>query len=153
MVSRWSERGLFAFEFQREDSLAVVAGPARSSELQSLVSAVAEYFKSGFFPFDLDLLDWSNVTKFNQRVLKACCRIPLGTTLTYGQLAKRAGSPLAARAVGAAMARNRWPLLVPCHRVVGSSGKLTGYSGEGGIKTKQLLLQLERQFTQTVQVN
>ena len=67
----------------------------------------------------------------------------VGETLTYGQLAKLAGSPHAARAVGGAMARNRWPLIVPCHRVVGSSGKLTGYSGEGGLKTKHWLLEHE----------
>jgi len=75
--------------------------------------------------------------------LTLCHAIPVGETRTYGQLAKLAGSPHAARAVGGAMARNRWPLIVPCHRVVGSSGKLTGYSGEGGLKTKHWLLEHE----------
>ncbi|MEM8736472.1 MAG: MGMT family protein, partial [Planctomycetota bacterium] len=65
-------------------------------------------------------------------------------TMTYGALAKAVGRPNAARAVGGAMAKNRWPLLIPCHRVLGASGKLTGYSGVGGIETKRRLLEHER---------
>lgn len=63
--------------------------------------------------------------------------------VTYAELARRAGSPGAARAVGQAMAKNPWPIVIPCHRVVPSSGKMGGYSGRGGVPTKQKLLALE----------
>jgi methylated-DNA-[protein]-cysteine S-methyltransferase len=63
--------------------------------------------------------------------------------LTYGQLARRVGSPAAARAVGSTMARNRLPLVIPCHRVVGSGGQLRGFSAPGGVAVKQRLLQME----------
>ncbi len=108
-----------------------------------LTDAVDTYFETGEMRWSLDHLDWAGVSEFHREVLRLCHAIPVGETLTYGQLAKLAGSPHAARAVGGAMARNRWPLIVPCHRVVGSSGKLTGYSGEGGLKTKHWLLEHE----------
>ena len=108
-----------------------------------LADALDTYFATGELPWSLSHLDWDGVSEFHREVLRLCHAIPVGETLTYGQLAKLAGSPHAARAVGGAMARNRWPLIVPCHRVVGSSGKLTGYSGEGGLKTKHWLLEHE----------
>lgn len=89
------------------------------------------------------LLDMSGLTEFQRQVTTACRQIPLGTTLTYAALASRAGRPRAARAAGSVMSRNRWPLLVPCHRVVGSHGGLGGFSSRGGLATKRRLLQLE----------
>lgn len=89
-------------------------------------------------------LDLSSRTDFQRRVLLACQRITPGETISYGELALRAGSPRAARAVGSVMSGNRLPLIVPCHRVVGSSGKLHGYSSPSGMKMKQRLLQMER---------
>ena len=80
---------------------------------------------------------------FQRRVYRRCRRIPYGGTLTYGRLAALAGSPRAARAVGTCMARNPVPLIVPCHRVVGSGGNLGGYSAPGGTRLKQRLLELE----------
>ena len=71
--------------------------------------------------------------------------IPLGHTITYQELARLAGNKKASRAVGAAMSRNRILLIIPCHRVVSTSGNLQGYSAKGGINTKRLLLELERQ--------
>ena len=82
-------------------------------------------------------------TPFARRVLAACRRIPYGQTLSYAELAAAAGSPGAARAVGSVMAQNRLPLLIPCHRVVGSRGKLGGFSAPGGLETKVRLLELE----------
>ncbi len=108
-----------------------------------LKSAFTRYFEIGVLQWDLAWLDWTNLTEFHQRVLRQCFAIPSGQTMSYGKLATRVGSDGAARAVGVAMARNRWPLLIPCHRVVGSSGRLTGYSGTGGIATKRWLLDLE----------
>ena len=113
--------------------------------VNKLNDALDTYFDTGELLWSLEQLDWMGVSEFHREVLKLCHAIPVGETLTYGQLARLAGSPQAARAVGGAMARNRWPLIVPCHRVVGSSGKLTGYSGEGGLKTKHWLLEHEFQ--------
>ena len=86
-------------------------------------------------------------TDFQRRVIACCRRIPFGKTLTYGQLAARAGSSRAARAVGQCMAANRIPLVIPCHRVVAAGGGLGGYSAVGGIRTKRRLLELEASAT------
>lgn len=108
-----------------------------------LAERLNEYFSTGRLEWELATLDWQGTTPFHREVLTRCAQIPAGQTLTYGELAARAGRPRAARAVGSAMARNRWPLIIPCHRVVGSDGRLTGYSGTGGIETKRRLLGLE----------
>jgi methylated-DNA-[protein]-cysteine S-methyltransferase len=81
-------------------------------------------------------------TEFQRQVLEHCRRIAYGAKRSYAELATLAGSPGAARAVGSVMRKNRIPLVIPCHRVVGSSG-LGGYSGAAGLTTKQLLLELE----------
>jgi O-6-methylguanine DNA methyltransferase len=94
-------------------------------------------------------LDQSALTSFQRRVTEACRAIPYGTTLTYAELAERVGTPRGARAVGNVMRRNPWPLLVPCHRVVGSSGKLGGYSAPDGLSMKRRLLALESDALQT----
>jgi methylated-DNA-[protein]-cysteine S-methyltransferase len=94
--------------------------------------------------FDDVPLDMESLSNFQRKVLVACRRIPYGQTSTYGALAAAAGSPGAARAVGRAMATNRWPLIVPCHRVLASGGRLGGYSARGGLTTKQRLLDMER---------
>lgn len=80
---------------------------------------------------------------FQRRVLAECRRIPYGSTVTYGQLAAKAGSPGASRAVGNCMAGNRIPLVIPCHRVVRSDGQIGSYSAPGGAQTKSKLLWLE----------
>ena len=82
-------------------------------------------------------------TPFQQRVWQALVRIPFGTTITYAELAQRVGNPHASRAVGNANGRNPISILVPCHRVIGAGGKLTGYAG--GVDKKQWLLAWERQ--------
>jgi methylated-DNA-[protein]-cysteine S-methyltransferase len=81
-------------------------------------------------------------TRFQQDVWEALLAIPFGETRTYGQLAKQLGNPRATRAVGAANGRNPLSIIVPCHRVIGSSGKLTGFAG--GLETKAHLLSLEK---------
>ena len=153
----WREDGLYALSFVRPNSDTTVemllAAPHETEPgdmprrlrvlCTKLDDAIVTYFESGELTWSLEHLDWTGVSDFHRIVLTLCHAIPVGETLTYGQLAKLAGSPHAARAVGGAMARNRWPLIVPCHRVVGSSGKLTGYSGEGGLKTKHWLLEHE----------
>jgi methylated-DNA-[protein]-cysteine S-methyltransferase len=89
-------------------------------------------------------LSQDGLTDFQRRVLERCRRIPPGQTLSYGALAAAVGAPGAARAVGNAMARNRCPLVVPCHRVVNSDGSIGRYSAPRGIAMKARLLALER---------
>ena len=82
------------------------------------------------------------MTPFQRKVITACRKIPFGNTVTYGELAESIGSPGAARAVGSTMRTNRFPVVVPCHRVVGASG-LGGYSASQGVETKRRLLSIE----------
>jgi methylated-DNA-[protein]-cysteine S-methyltransferase len=84
-----------------------------------------------------------HLSAFQRRVVRACRAIPAGERRTYGQLAAAAGSPGAARAVGQVMATNRVPLIVPCHRVVASGGRLGGFSAPQGLAMKRRLLSLE----------
>jgi len=97
-----------------------------------------------------EVVDFSDVplalaqlTRFARCVVEACRRIPWGETRSYGQLAAECGSPGAARAVGGAMAKNRFPIIVPCHRVIGADGALGGYSAPGGLRLKRRLLDME----------
>jgi methylated-DNA-[protein]-cysteine S-methyltransferase len=88
-------------------------------------------------------VDERHLTRFGRRIQQACRRIPRGETLSYGELAAAAGSSGAARAVGQAMARNRFPLVVPCHRVLASGGRIGGFSSPQGLAMKRRLLALE----------
>jgi methylated-DNA-[protein]-cysteine S-methyltransferase len=99
-----------------------------------------EYFAGRRRAFDL-ALDLRALPSFTVSVLGALARVPYGETTTYGELASRVGHPKAARAVGTVMNRNRIPIVLPCHRVVGSTGDLTGYGG--GLDRKRTLLELE----------
>lgn len=98
-----------------------------------------EYFQGSrkSFSLKLDLMG----TKFQNDVWQALLAIPFGETRSYGQLARQLGNPRATRAVGAANGKNPISIVVPCHRVIGASGKLTGFAG--GLKTKAHLLELE----------
>jgi methylated-DNA-[protein]-cysteine S-methyltransferase len=87
--------------------------------------------------------DLSGLTPFQQTVLQACAKIPYGQTTSYANLAKRVGRPGAARAVGAVMARNPVPIIIPCHRVITAQGTLGGFSAEHGIALKRWLLEME----------
>ena len=93
------------------------------------------------FTVTVDLSRWQG---FTARVYVALRAVPYGETITYGELARRAGQPAAARAVGRIMANNPLPIILPCHRVIAANGALTGYSGDGGIATKEFLLNHEK---------
>ena len=88
-------------------------------------------------------VDLSHLSRFQRRVVAACREIPYGSRLTYGALARLAGSPRAARAVGNTMARNRVPLVIPCHRVIAAGGGLGGFSAPQGTRLKRQLLARE----------
>ena len=107
--------------------------------LENACTQLTEYFSGQRKDFDLPLkLDG---TEFQVSVLEALLEIPYGETTSYGAIAKQIGRPKAVRAVGAANGRNPIPIIVPCHRVIGSSGDLTGFGG--GLDTKEALLRLE----------
>ncbi len=109
-----------------------------------LVDRICAFARGEACEFDDLQVDASNLTPFGRKVTAACRRIPWGDTLTYGELAKLAGRPGAARAVGSVMARNRVPLIVPCHRVLPAAGGFGGYSAPQGVAMKQRLLELEQ---------
>ena len=113
-------------------------------ELSPLLRSVAEkierYTAGERVAFD-EPVELAEMGEFHRRVLQVCREIPYGSTCAYGELAARAGRPGAARAVGAAMARNPVPILVPCHRVIRSDGSLGGFGG--GLELKRRMLQLE----------
>ena len=99
-----------------------------------------EYFDGRREAFDLSL-DLTGAAEFTRDVLRELARVPFGEVTTYGHLAARVGRPRAARAVGTVMNRNPIPIVLPCHRVVGSTGSLVGYAG--GLDRKEQLLRLE----------
>lgn len=104
---------------------------------------INEYFGGRRQRFMLPL-NLTHLTEFSRRVTHVLqSQVPFATTISYAQLAQLAGSPGAARAVGGVMARNPFPLLVPCHRVLGAKGALTGFSARGGLDLKRQLLQFE----------
>lgn len=88
-------------------------------------------------------VDFDGVGSFSQQVYQACRKIPAGRTVFYGELAKTINRPGAARAVGQALARNRIPLIIPCHRVLAVTGEAGGFSAPGGVETKARILALE----------
>lgn len=110
------------------------------SRLDDVRRQLDEYFGKSRTAFDVEL-DWALTSKFTRRILDATCGVPFGTTATYGAMATAAGNPQASRAAGRALGSNPIPIVVPCHRIVGTSGKLTGYTG--GMHRKVALLTLE----------
>lgn len=114
----------------------------RPEALAAPAAQLRAYFEQPAQRFDV-AVDLSATTPFQRKALQLIRAIPAGSVWTYKQVAEALGRPTASRAVGQAMARNPVPLIIPCHRVVGSGGSLTGYGGGGGIATKRRLLQLE----------
>jgi methylated-DNA-[protein]-cysteine S-methyltransferase len=111
-----------------------------ASRLAEVTRQLRAYFRGALRQFDLALAPQG--TPFQQRVWRELLTIPYGQTVTYGDLAKRLGNPSASRAVGLANGANPISIVIPCHRVIGSNGKLTGYGG--GLRNKEWLLGLER---------
>jgi len=105
---------------------------------------IAAYFDGAHVNFGKDIpIELYVFSFFTKQVLTACRDIMFGQTITYLGLAKKLGRPIAVRAVGGALAKNPLPLLIPCHRVIRSDGKLGGFSAVGGTKVKKRLLELE----------
>ncbi len=108
--------------------------------LHEPIRQLRAYFAGDLKSFDIKLAPEG--TAFQLGVWKRLCEIPYGETISYGELARRLGNPNASRAVGLANGSNPIPIVIPCHRVIGSNGKLTGYGG--GLPIKENLLALER---------
>ena len=106
------------------------------------VKELGEYLKGKRRDFTFEI-DWGILKPFQQKALKAVYAIPYGEILTYADVAAQIGHPHAYRAVGRANATNPMPLVIPCHRLIGKDGKLHGYGGKGGLKTKEWLLKME----------
>ncbi len=114
-------------------------------ELRSRLEQYAAGHAVNFEDIDLNL-DWC--TGFQQQVIERTRRVEYGETISYGALAAECGRPKAARAVGTVMSSNRYPIIVPCHRVLGSGGKLGGFSAPGGIDVKRQMLRIEDRSTE-----
>ena len=128
----------FLAELERRFESASIAENAEASAEGR--RQIEEYFKGQRKKFDLPVS--LRVTTFQRRVLSAVAEIPYGKTRSYGEIARKIGSPGAARAVGSALHANPLPLVIPCHRVIGSNGSLVGFGG--GKKLKAFLLEHER---------
>jgi len=138
-----TDRGLCRVSYfvdRAEDEVVRLFGPRLLRvPLDDVRRELDEYFEGRRRTFDLPLD--LRVAAFHEEVLHELARVPYGSTTTYGALAAKVGHPRAARAIGTVMNRNPIPIVLPCHRVIGSNGSLTGYGG--GLEAKRRLLELE----------
>src|SRR5690606_10931337 len=131
-----------ATEEAMRQHLAPAAAQVDQQRTQPVLVQIVEYLEGRRRDFDIEI-DWSALSPFQASVLRLVRAIPYGQTRTYGDIAGELGQPGGARAVGRAIATNPMPLVIPCHRVLGTDGRLHGYGGPGGVVTKAWLLQLE----------
>jgi methylated-DNA-[protein]-cysteine S-methyltransferase len=132
-----SHTALAAIHFSEHQ---VTAGPGESELLSEVIRQLQQYFSGERTEFDLPLNPQG--TPFQKTVWQALQTVPFGKTASYKAIAEAIGNPKAVRAVGLANARNPIPIVIPCHRIIGSNGKLTGYAG--GLWRKEYLLNLEK---------
>ncbi|MDR2146952.1 MAG: methylated-DNA--[protein]-cysteine S-methyltransferase [Tannerella sp.] len=135
--------GITSIEFPKSQKY-IAAEEKETPLLKKTVKQLAEYFAGKRKEFDLPL--HLSGTTFQTHVWRKLMEVPYGETRSYKQVAEAAGNPKASRAIGLANNRNRIPILIPCHRIIGADGSLTGYAG--GLDTKKFLLDLERKFAQ-----
>lgn len=138
-----SDRALVAILWDKEKPSRVQLDKPEQSDTNPILleaeTQLNEYFKGARKTFDLPLQ--ASGTAFQTQVWNALKKIPFGQTKSYGEIAREIGLPKASRAVGAANGRNPLSIIVPCHRVIGQNGKLTGFAG--GLSKKEILLKLE----------
>jgi methylated-DNA-[protein]-cysteine S-methyltransferase len=136
--------GLLAIRFRQEEIPSEISCENRLDAggdiVRETIGQLQAYFAKKLVQFNLPLKPKG--TPFQMEVWRELQRIPYGTVISYGELAARIGMPQAARAVGAANGANPIPIVIPCHRVIGGNGKMTGYGG--GIQMKEALLALEQ---------
>jgi methylated-DNA-[protein]-cysteine S-methyltransferase len=148
----WSDDGISRFRLPDQDRHAAerqigTKGEPRepSSDVEAVVAQAKRYFAGERIDFSDIGLDLSGVEPFRRSIYDTLRKVGFGETVTYGELAKRAGAPgpAAAQEVGVAMARNPIPLIIPCHRVLAAGGKLGGFSAPGRTEAKERMLTLE----------
>jgi methylated-DNA-[protein]-cysteine S-methyltransferase len=140
LVLAADEAGLRSITFAPREQELVASRDEEAGPLQEPIRQLWAYFGGELEKFDLVLSPAG--TPFQLEVWRRLDEIPYGQTISYGELARRIGKPKASRAVGLANGSNPIPIVIPCHRVIGSNGKLTGYGG--GLPLKEKLLALER---------
>ncbi len=141
---------LVALTFDDDSHAARARGDAARDDrrLRAVATQLEEYFAGTRTAFDLSLAPEG--TAFQKKVWAALRRIPFGDTASYGQIARAIGTPTAARAIGGANHRNPIAIMIPCHRVIGADGSMTGYGG--GLRRKRLLLDLESRVAASSQL-
>jgi methylated-DNA-[protein]-cysteine S-methyltransferase len=149
----WSEQGLIGAHLPERDPELVLRSFERrfpgvvdadpTPEMVDVIERIRALMRGEKADLSCAPLDLSRVPEFNAKVYEIARRIPAGETLTYGQIAVKLGDRLLARDVGAALGKNPWPIVVPCHRVTAANGKLGGFSARGGANTKLKLLEIE----------
>jgi methylated-DNA-[protein]-cysteine S-methyltransferase len=149
----WSEQALIGAHLPERDpsivrrSLGRKFPDAEEDKVPDSFASLVERIRALMQGEKVDLsdapLDFERVPEFNAKVYEITRRIPAGETLTYGEIAAQLGDRLLARDVGAALGKNPWPIIVPCHRVTAAGGKLGGFSARGGAQTKLKLLVIE----------
>jgi methylated-DNA-[protein]-cysteine S-methyltransferase len=144
-----SDLGLIAIEWasaqpEFESYLARLKRPIQTNQkkIAPYAKELREYLNAKRTAFTIPI-DWAHFTSFQREALQAVFRVPYGETRTYIDIAREIDRPHAYRAVGAANAMNPMPIIVPCHRLIGTDGKLHGYGGGDGLPTKEWLLRLE----------
>jgi methylated-DNA-[protein]-cysteine S-methyltransferase len=139
----WTENGLTGFELPGAPVTDAEVGEV-PQQISRIIQRVQEHLAGHAQDFSDLEYDFSRLPTFTVAVLKATLAVKSGETRSYGQIAAALNQPTAvSRAVGAALGSNPWPLLIPCHRIVAANGKMTGFSGPGGVKAKTRLLALE----------
>lgn len=141
-ITLWLEGNALARLTIHDGPAAAAATTPEHPVLADIVAQLAEYFAGHRQSFDVPLA--LRGTTFQEDIWNTLVDIPYGHTRSYGELGARAGHPGSARAVGGAVGANPVPIIVPCHRVMGKDGAITGYSGGSGIPTKQWLLRMEQ---------
>jgi methylated-DNA-[protein]-cysteine S-methyltransferase len=149
----WSERGVASVQLPEARDAATRARiekrfpdareMAPPAEVQRALDLITVLLRGENSALDEIALDWSEVPPFHRRVYEAARAIPPGQTVSYGEVAARIGEPGKARAVGQALGRNPFAVVVPCHRVLAANGKLGGFSANGGVTAKLRLLNIE----------
>jgi methylated-DNA-[protein]-cysteine S-methyltransferase len=151
----WSDDGIVRFRLpdpDRDAACKAIAAKGEEAEpppaIDEIVAHAQRYFSGERIDFSNIGLDLSSIDPLRRSIYDALRQVSFGQTVTYGELAKRAGvtAPQAAQEVGVAMARNPVPLIIPCHRVLAAGGKLGGFSAPGRTETKEKMLALEGVF-------
>ncbi len=138
----WTARGIARVRLPKVPEGA--PGDAPPEAVRRAIEAMQRLLSGAHEDLAFVELDLEGVPTFHRRIYEIARRIGPGETLTYGEVAARAGSPGAARAVGQAMGKNPFPIVVPCHRVLAAGGKPGGFSADGGASTKLKMLAIER---------